>query len=73
MNKNDQNVIEAQGAEKQGVPDLKTVKEWTKRDIGLAIGVLNAIYSDPDLCNSMAEWIHGRIMNDYNRKVNGNK
>lgn len=70
MEKINSNRTAAQGAAVPTPPDAQTVREWAKKDIGLAIGVLNAIYSDPDLLNSVADWIHGRIMNDHNKKVN---
>lgn len=55
-------VSPAQGA---GTPqiDKNKIKEWMKRDLGFAINLLNAIYSDPDMCDALAEFMIGRFEN----------
>lgn len=53
------------GSETQGVTDLTLdqVKTWLKNDLQRAIGCLNAIYSDPDLMESVAIFMLGRLQN----------
>jgi len=54
----------AQGVESV---DLAKVQEWMKRDISFAISLLNAIYSDPDLMESVAHFMLGRLNNSKNK------
>lgn len=69
------NGVEAQGAETQEVPlpDVKTVEKWLVQDLKSAIGCLNAIYSDPDLCHQMAVFMHGRAQNARHADAIGKK
>lgn len=63
----------AQGAESSKLPsvdDLPSIEQIEKnlvRDLKAAMGAVNAIYSDPDLCKHVATWIHGRSVNEINR------
>lgn len=43
--------------------DVETVTEYLKKDLAVAISCLNALYSDPDLLNHMAHFMHGRFAN----------
>lgn len=38
-------------------------RDWVKRDVGIAISCLEAIYRDVDTCNAVAEYLHGRYVN----------
>lgn len=40
------------------------VKSWLEKDLKMAISLLTALYTDPDLLNAIADFMHGRIMND---------
>lgn len=54
-----------------GVDELPGIDEIQKnlvKDLQRAMGALNAIYSDPDLCKSVATWIHGRALNEINKR-----
>lgn len=53
---------EAQGASGV-VVDREKIKEWLKHDLGAAISCLNAIYSDPPMLDSLAEFMYGRFSN----------
>lgn len=45
------------------------VGEWLKKDIGAALSLINAIHTDQDLQNSMADFMFGRLMNARNREA----
>lgn len=69
MKKSSLNGSEAQGVDTEHVEEAKkqvtveTTKEWLKKDLGIAITCLNAMYTDPDLLENLAEFLHGRWMN----------
>jgi len=56
-----------QSATTQGVDPEKltpaTIKTYLQKDIGLAVGCLNAILSDPDMLESLAQFMYGRYLN----------
>lgn len=60
MNNNTNKTTEAQGAE---VVDREKVGKWLKHDIAVAISILNAIHSDPDLMRLVGDFLYGRIEN----------
>lgn len=68
MEKQEKVVDSAQGADTQEV-QVPQVKEWLKRDLSLALHVLEAVYSDPDLMDQVAVFMAGRIQNAKNRKA----
>jgi len=45
------------------IPDVPKVVEWLNRDLSVAISCLSAIQSDPDLLNSLAVFMQGRLIN----------
>lgn len=49
-------------------PDLATVRKWLKDDLGRALSLLNALHSDQELQNTMADWMLGRIGNWKNKQ-----
>lgn len=63
-NKNNGTPVDSQGA----IPAKQTIKEWLKNDLGRSISCLNAIYSDPDLLDAVAEFMIGRLENERNRQ-----
>lgn len=46
----------------------QTVAKWLKKDIGVALALLNALYSDDDLLLNMAVFLQGRYMNAKNQE-----
>lgn len=59
-------VSEAQGAETQELPKVPTIQEvrnFLKKDLGMCITMLDAIYKDPNTLNSLADFLHGRFIN----------
>jgi len=68
MNKSTKNVVEAQGAETQSTTEqieinAANVEKWIKTDLGFALNLLNAIYTDPDMMASLAGFMLGRVQN----------
>lgn len=63
-----ENGTQAQGA---GVPpiNVETVKGYLNKDLSIAISCLQAIQSDPDLLQTMAVFMHGRMINFENAKL----
>lgn len=64
MEKLTQTEVEAQGA-----VDLSKIKEWMKRDLGFAISFLQALYTDPDMMDAVAQFMHGRLLNHKNQEA----
>lgn len=64
MNNNGQ-VSEVLGTEAPGqkVPTLKEVQTFLKKDLGMAISLLDAIYRDTNTMNNLAEFLYGRYLN----------
>lgn len=60
-----------QGAEpaKEEEVNLEQVRKWLKKDLAMAISCLNAVYTDPDLIESVAVFMMGRMTNDKNAKA----
>lgn len=54
---------------------VNTITEYLKKDLSIAISCLNAIQSDPDLINHLAQFMHGRFINakhaEENQKAKG--
>lgn len=48
-----------------GVPPVtrENVGKWLKKDVASAIMILNAVHSDQDLLNHMADFMYGRFVN----------
>lgn len=65
--KTNNNGKEAQGAELPLLTQQDVVR-MLKRDLPMAINCLDAIYSDPDLLESLATFMHGRYMNNLNKQ-----
>lgn len=53
---------------KMEVPPVGKVREMLKRDLGVAVTVLDAVYRDPNTLNSLADFLHGRMLNEKNRE-----
>lgn len=68
MEKSNSKFEDAKGA--STIPTVTQVNEWLKADLGRAIACLNALYSDPDLLQAMAVFMHGRFVNAAEVKVN---
>lgn len=66
MKKEQQTEQNAQGS--VDVPNKKVIETWMKKDLGNAIALLNAIYSDPDLLEVMAGFMQGRMINSEMKK-----
>jgi len=61
-------ISDAQGvAESISVPDVSTIKEWIRRDLGTSITFLTSIQQDKDLQDVMAVFLQGRIQNFKSR------
>lgn len=78
MTKNIQNTAdvlgteaEVQNMEKLSKLSTEQVKEWVKRDLSSAIGLLMAIQTDPDLLNQIVVFMQGRLSNQINKLKNG--
>lgn len=59
---------EAPGAELPIPPSVEEmtqdqIKSWLKKDLAVAISCLNAIHSDPDMLESLAAFMLGRVKN----------
>lgn len=54
-------------AEAQEQPTLEIILQNVKTDLSLSILFLNAIHSDPDLVESVARFMHGRLLNAQNK------
>lgn len=71
MSKQDSKAAAAQGAAaaptteeaKEAAMNLETVKGYLKKDLSIAVSCLNAILSDPDLLDSTANFMLGRLLN----------
>lgn len=70
MEKNTIKEVPAQGA---GTPsqdvDLSTVRQWLQEDVRRAVAVLNAVQSDPNVLDRIAEVFYGRILNMRNEEA----
>lgn len=64
METNSKSNGEALGAE----PTLNDVERAVKRDLNNALGLLNAVVSDPDFLRYVATFAHGRYINAQNAK-----
>lgn len=51
------------------VPSIAKVREMLKRDLGIALNVLDAVYSDENTLNACADYLHGRMLNEKNRDL----
>lgn len=65
--KTNNNGKEAQGAELPTLTQPDIVR-WLKRDLPTAINCLDAIYSDPDMLDALATFMHGRYMNSKHKE-----
>lgn len=57
----------------QGAPSEITqqaVKQYLVKDLSIAISCLNAIQSDPDLLEHLAQFMHGRFVNAKHAEQN---
>lgn len=56
----------------QGIEDIPSddVAKWIKKDIGVALSLLQALYSDADMLRSMAEFLQGRYLNQKEKERN---
>lgn len=64
MKKEGENGQAAPGvAEPKEVPTITEVKKWVKDDCARCIAFLNAIHSDPDLVDHVANFMLGRLTN----------
>lgn len=73
MEKSSKNGTEAQGADVQEVPGTisrQDIGKFVKRDIGFAFDCLRAIVSDPDMMESLADFMYGRYLNAQQAKLN---
>lgn len=43
--------------------DLSTIKKWLDNDLQRSLGLLQAIYDDPNIKNMVAEYMQGRVNN----------
>lgn len=62
---------ETNGSSAQGVDEpitVKTIEGYLKKDLQVAISCLEAMHSDPDLLRAMADFMHGRYLNNLNKK-----
>lgn len=50
------------------VPSIGKVREMCKRDLGVALTMLEAIYRDENTLNAVADYLHGRMVNEKNRQ-----
>lgn len=50
-------------SESEKVFDINQVRGFVKRDLGVAITLLEAMYKDPATCDAIADYLHGRYMN----------
>lgn len=66
MNDKNQNGSQAQGASQPIT--VGQIQGYLKNDLGIAIRCLDAIYTDPDLLQALAEFMHGRLMNAKHKK-----
>lgn len=59
-----------QSPESQAVDELppETVAKWLKKDLGIALALLDALYSDQDMLLNMAVFMQGRYMNAKNQE-----
>lgn len=61
--KNLQNASESpQGVDLEEV-EISTIKKWLDNDLQRSLGLLQAVYDDPNLKNLMAEYMQGRVNN----------
>lgn len=67
MDKTNQAVEQAPGAD--APVNLKEIRIAVKHDLGAAIRFLDAIYSDPDLLESVAVFMKGRLDNYRHAKA----
>lgn len=51
-----------QGADLEEV-DISDIKKWLDNDLHRAIGLLKAMYDDPNIKNMVAEYMQGRVNN----------
>lgn len=58
----------AQGAGSAQIT-IQTVEGYLKKDLSVAIFCLQAIHDDPDLLQSMAVFMHGRMLNFQQSKT----
>lgn len=58
-----------QSLDSQAVDEMpvERVAEWIKKDIGVALALLNALYTDQDMLLNMASFLQGRYMNAKNQ------
>jgi len=66
MNNKTNTTAPAQGAQAVSEISVGTIEGYLKKDLSIALNCLDAIYRDPDLLRSMAEFMHGRFMNAKN-------
>lgn len=69
-NKKNKEVSESQGLEDMSA---KEVAQWLRRDLVVALTLLDALRSDTELLELMATFLQGRYINEKNKdRVNGN-
>jgi len=63
-------LLNGQSPDSQDVDEMpaEKVAEWLKRDIGVALTLLNALYSDWDMLVNMAVFLQGRYTNAKNQE-----
>jgi len=74
MKKNDKSAFVPQGGvdakdlDSKVEINLKSIKKMLSYDLGAAILCLQAIQSDPDMLDSVAQFMYGRFMNNKVRQ-----
>lgn len=59
-----------QAPDSQDIGELpvEQVAKWLKKDIGVALALLNALHSDEDMLVNMATFLQGRYVNAKNEE-----
>lgn len=59
-----------QSLDSQAIDEMpaEKVAEWIKKDIGVALALLNALYTDQDMLVNMATFLQGRYINAKNQE-----
>lgn len=70
MDKNQEQVSNGQGPDytKFEVPPVTKVRELVKKDLSVCLNLLEAIYRDENTLNAVADYLHGRMVNEKNRQ-----
>lgn len=55
-------------AQTKRIVTLQDAQTWLKRDLQICIACLDAIYKDPNTLNALAEFLHGRYLNNLHQE-----